>query len=157
MATSMDLKFTEVQGSLKTTCSIPMDQHMVMRMMRLSGLFGLGYHLTTDNYFSSPVLFLDLYQLGTVATGTVRSNRKGLPRDTLRQRLRNHERKEKRKGPLFCVAYQDGSRKPVLLSTKTTVGTEQVNVLQISNSNSPTHYFYRLQLHVARLYKNPRW
>jgi hypothetical protein len=42
-------------------------------------IFGKGHHIYMDNYFSSPVLFEDLYKVKTYACGTVRGNRKGLP------------------------------------------------------------------------------
>ena len=40
-----------------------------------------GYVLFTENYYSSVPLFQDLSSQGTLACGTVRSNRKGLPKD----------------------------------------------------------------------------
>ena len=33
-----------------------------------------------DNYYTSPQLLTDLHQQGTYGTGTVASNRKGLPK-----------------------------------------------------------------------------
>lgn len=101
---------------------------LVLRLMRASGLLGLGYHLTMDNYFTSPSLLLELHHNRTVATGTVRSNRRGLPRQAIQQRMRNQEVVERRRGPVLCVAYQDGRRKPVLLSTCASAGTEQVKL-----------------------------
>ena len=38
-----------------------------------------GYELYCDNFYSSPKLFEDLLHLGIGATGTFRSNRKGIP------------------------------------------------------------------------------
>lgn len=51
--------------------------HLTMDLMR--GFFGRGHILYCDNYYSSPQLFLDLWELGVGATGTVRPNRKGIP------------------------------------------------------------------------------
>ncbi|XP_070208070.1 piggyBac transposable element-derived protein 4-like [Littorina saxatilis] len=95
---------------------------LVMRLMRDSGFLNKGYHLCLDNYFSSPLLFQTLHVQQTTATGTVRTHRRGLPRDCITRRLRNGEVSERRKGPLLCVAYKDGNRKPVLLSTAATTG-----------------------------------
>ncbi|XP_070174096.1 piggyBac transposable element-derived protein 4-like [Littorina saxatilis] len=95
---------------------------LVMWLMRDSGFLNKGYHLCLDNYFSSPLLFQTLHVQQTTATGTVRTHRRGLPRDCITRRLRNGEVSERRKGPLLCVAYKDGNRKPVLLSTAATAG-----------------------------------
>jgi hypothetical protein len=43
------------------------------------GFFEKGCNLYCDNYYTSPQLFWDLFQLGVNATGTVRSNRCGIP------------------------------------------------------------------------------
>ena len=40
---------------------------------------GLGHHLYVDNFYTSPRLFKDLLEAGTLASGTIRSNRKGFP------------------------------------------------------------------------------
>ena len=83
-------------------------------------MLGRGYHLTTDKLFlSSPKLFLDLYADKTFATGTVRVNRKGLPPQIRKPdpKLRAKQVLERRKGPLLAVAYKDGSKQPILLST----------------------------------------
>ncbi len=44
----------------------------------LGGLDNIYY---TDNYYTSPLLFLYLYERGINACGTVRVNRKGYPRE----------------------------------------------------------------------------
>ena len=71
---------------------------------------------------------LDLYAHQTTATSTVRVNRKGLPEIYIKSKLKNKEICQCRKGPLFCVAYQDGKKKPILLSTVAKAGfTEMRN------------------------------
>ena len=48
----------------------------------LEGLNVYGLHLYTDNYYTSPSLFLHLYKnLGINACGTCRSNRIGFPKE----------------------------------------------------------------------------
>ncbi|XP_064082431.1 piggyBac transposable element-derived protein 4-like [Macrobrachium nipponense] len=97
--------------------------YLVMRLLEKAGLFHRGHHLGLDNdYFSSPKLFEDLWQNGTTATGTVRTNCKGLPMDAVKKKLKNREVSERRKGPLLCVAYKDGKQTPVLLSTSSKGG-----------------------------------
>ncbi|KAL8597800.1 hypothetical protein ACOMHN_004915 [Nucella lapillus] len=99
---------------------------LVMRLLTACNFLNRGHHLGIDNYFSSPQLFTDLYQQGTTATGTVRANRRGLPRAALNQRLQNHQVAERRKGNLLCVVYKDGGKKPVLLTTATSAGFQEV-------------------------------
>ncbi|XP_066275083.1 piggyBac transposable element-derived protein 4-like [Branchiostoma lanceolatum] len=95
---------------------------LVMRLMTNGNLLQRGHHLGIDNFFSSPDLFLELYQQGTTASGTVRCNRKGLPKQAIKKKLKNQETEERRKGNLLCVAYQDGNKKPILLSTAAAAG-----------------------------------
>ena len=45
----------------------------------LDGYQGLGHHLYVDNFYTSPKLFKDLLETGTLACGTVQSNRRGFP------------------------------------------------------------------------------
>lgn len=98
---------------------------LVMRLMTETGLLHRGHHLGLDNYFTSPRLFLDLFKDNTTATGTVRKNRKGLPLQVVKAKLRNKQVCERRKGNLLCVAYKDGSKQPILLSTQASGGFGQ--------------------------------
>lgn len=98
-----------------------------MRLLRVSNLLHKGYHVFLDNYFSSPNLFSELFANGTHATGTVRHNRRGLPRHSVKAKLNNNEVIERRKGPLLCVVYKDGTKKPVFLSTLAHTGTVHVH------------------------------
>ena len=82
-----------------------------------------GHHLFMDNFYSSPYLYLNLWEWGIGATGTCRSNRKGLPPDLKSHTISEGGRERKMKkgemkimsnqGILMGVKYQD--RKPVLL------------------------------------------
>ncbi|XP_052061750.1 piggyBac transposable element-derived protein 4-like [Mytilus californianus] len=57
---------------------------VVKRCLENSNLVGKGYHLYTDNFFTSPELFANLFEnFGTYACGTVRYNRRGLPKDIM--------------------------------------------------------------------------
>ena len=98
---------------------------LVVRLFTESSLLNRGHHVGLDNYFSSPKLFFYLLKENTLATGTVRTNRKGLPKQMLKTPLRPQEVCERRKGPLLCVAYKDRSKRPVLLSTSATAGYQE--------------------------------
>ena len=50
---------------------------LVMSLMR--NHFSDNHIVYCDNYYTSPTLFMDLWYLGTGATGTVRPNRRGIP------------------------------------------------------------------------------
>ncbi|KAK0042848.1 piggyBac transposable element-derived protein 4 [Biomphalaria pfeifferi] len=90
--------------------------------MTAAGLFNRGHHLGIDNFFTSIELLEELFTENTTATGTVRSNRKGLPDACVKTKLKNKELIAARKGNLLCLAYQDNSRKPILLSTASKAG-----------------------------------
>ena len=49
----------------------------------MSGFEGSGLHLYTDNYYTSPSLYLHLYNRGINACGTARPNRIGFPKELL--------------------------------------------------------------------------
>lgn len=91
--------------------------NVVMRL--LNGQEGKGHVVVTDNYFSSIGLFTELATLEIYATGTMRSNRVGLPNDL--KAVRNwihsaqgtlewamHNSRE-----IACVMWKD--KRPVLL------------------------------------------
>ena len=92
---------------------------LVMDLMR--GFFGKGHVLFCDNYYSSPRLFLDLWELGVGATGTVRPNRKGIPKALKDLKLTQRgDTAVLNYGPLTLTKYLD--KKPVvLLATVSTI------------------------------------
>ena len=85
-------------------------------MNLVEGLEGKGYHIFTDNFYSSPSLFSELHDRGFEACGTVRIDRVGIPkvlqkttvppgvcvclcereREGQRQRQRNRDREKDR-------------------------------------------------------------
>ncbi|XP_071129298.1 piggyBac transposable element-derived protein 4-like [Mytilus edulis] len=80
---------------------------LVMDMLR--GMYEKGYNLYCDNYYTSPQLFWDLYGLGVGATGTVRSNRRGIPQFLKDKKLTNKgDLSVMSNGPLNCVKFLDG-------------------------------------------------
>ena len=53
---------------------------------------GLGHHLYTDNYYTSPALYAELRRRGFEACGTLRLNRRGVPPEA-KATLRKGERR----------------------------------------------------------------
>ena len=56
---------------------LPLGYHVVLKL--LEPLHGFGYNVTTDNFFTSKALALDLLQHHITITGTVRGNCRELP------------------------------------------------------------------------------
>ena len=59
---------------------------VVLRLVE--GLEHKGHHVYMDNYYSSPALFSSLQQLRFGACGTVRVNRRGLPKEVMGAKLK---------------------------------------------------------------------
>jgi len=52
---------------------------MVKELMTEAGLLNKGYHLFVDNFYTSPTLAQYLHSKKTLLTGTLHSNRNGIP------------------------------------------------------------------------------
>ncbi|XP_069113477.1 piggyBac transposable element-derived protein 4-like [Argopecten irradians] len=77
-------------------------------IMRLADPFlNKGYHLYMDNYFSSPQLFYSLFLNATLACGTLRKNRRGVPQDLKDRRLVRGEMFVMNNDMLVAVKYAD--------------------------------------------------
>lgn len=93
---------------------------VVKHLLQQSRLLNKGFHLFTDNFYTKPVLADYLYDNGTLLTGTIRSNSKGLPKDIGKLQVSVGECKAYRDDKKLVIAFQDKKtqRKPVLaLST----------------------------------------
>ena len=72
-----------------------------------------GYRLFVDNWYTSVPLFLELERRGILACGTVRGNRKFLPKDSVDQtkehvkRLKRGESLFRQNNNLVCVTWKD--------------------------------------------------
>lgn len=85
-------------------------------MKLINGLLCKGYHLYCDNFYSSPTLFRQLYSMGTGACGTVRIDRRGLPLDFQKTKLRKGDIMTFKNGPLMGLKWMD-KRQVAMLST----------------------------------------
>ena len=74
----------------ETNASAGLCTRVVLDLM--SGLENYGMSLYTDNYYTSPELYLALYRRGINACGTVRVNRKYFPKDLVHKSTRNVQR-----------------------------------------------------------------
>ena len=88
-------------------------------------LYGKGYCFNMDNFFSSPKLYDILCENNTDAVGTLRANRKGVPRALTTQKLRKGEIKALYSGRLMVLKWKD--KKDVhMLSTIHDASTKEV-------------------------------
>lgn len=78
---------------------------VVLRL--IDPLLDKGYHVFTDNYYTCPALYEALIKRQTSCTGTVRSNRLGMPRDLAVEKLKTGEISFRRKGGLSAVKWSD--------------------------------------------------
>ena len=82
----------------------------------LEGLENRGHHVYMDNSYTSPTLFTSLLQLGFGACGTVRINRRGMPKEVTAAKLKGDmTSREVQKGTL-ALKWQD-KQPVVMLST----------------------------------------
>ena len=69
-----------------------------------------GFDLYTDNYYTSPMLYHELYKHGINACGTVRTNRKDFPKELVYKRKTGIQRgfyDYRSKGPLLSTVWFD--------------------------------------------------
>ncbi|KAG4067093.1 hypothetical protein HA402_000084 [Bradysia odoriphaga] len=92
-----DSKTSEVKGE-KT-------QNIVLRLME--PYLSRGHHVYMDNYYNSIRLSERLLQSQTHSTGTLRSNRKGNPKDVIAKKLKKGELVWKRKGDVYISKWKD--------------------------------------------------
>ena len=99
-----------------------LSHRVVMDLCR--NYFGSNIRVYMDNFYTSPDLLMDLHVRGVMACGTVRANRRGLPKDLLPNKinLNKHE---------FNIAQKDNLTLTVWKDTKP--------VCVLSNFHDPNH------------------
>ena len=70
-------------------------------------LLNKGYHLYTDNWYTSLPLYKYLHRQGTLACGTIRSNRKEFPEQVKNAKLRKDEQRTCRSDELLALKFKD--------------------------------------------------
>ena len=85
-----------------------------------------GYDLYIDRFYSSPLLATELVKVGVTVTGTVQSNRRGLPKDiTAKRKEPRGTVRAARSGDMLVLSWVD-KRKVLMLSTKHSIAVVQV-------------------------------
>ncbi|KAJ8883264.1 hypothetical protein PR048_015106 [Dryococelus australis] len=75
-------------GKDKTDGTPTTSTAIVMEMMQKCDLLNKGYTLYTDNWYSSHNLFHRLFSAGTNVCGTVHTNRKHMPKELAKEKLK---------------------------------------------------------------------
>ncbi|CAC5389166.1 unnamed protein product [Mytilus coruscus] len=94
-----------------------------------------GYHVYMDNYFSSPALFTSLFEnFDTGAFGTVRHNRRGLPKDLMTKKPVNVTQRGdsqfKQKGAIAATVWKDKKNVSVISTIHDNSLTEVSRIVQ---------------------------
>ncbi|CAG2198193.1 unnamed protein product [Mytilus edulis] len=73
-------------GRINGVAAHGLANRVVKNCIEKANVIGQGYHIYMDNYFTSPTLFTDLFEhSNTAACGTVRINRRELPKDIMKK------------------------------------------------------------------------
>lgn len=94
-------------------------------MTLVDGLLGQGYCLTTDNFYTSPELAELLIAEKTDLVGTMRSNRKNLPKEIRTEKLKKGKIIAFQKGKMCALKWKD-KKDICMLSTIHNATTESV-------------------------------
>jgi hypothetical protein len=100
---------------------------VVMRLLRLGNYMKKGYHVFVDNFFTSIQLAKKLYKSETFLTGTLRRNRKGVPKNFL-EKFKVGEKKYMKDKYLLGLAYREKSSQQhpvIVISTNSTTGMDE--------------------------------
>ena len=80
---------------------------LVLGLLEKGQLLDKGYKVFTDNYYTNPELLLECFYRQTFGTGTVRGNRKNMPKAVVRAKLKKEESCFCRNGELLCIKWWD--------------------------------------------------
>ena len=79
----------------------------VMGLLQITRLLDNYRSVYFDNWFNSPQLLDEMYNHKTLGAGTVRQNRRGLPKAVVQRKLKEGETVYRRKGHLLCLKWCD--------------------------------------------------
>eukprot|EP00731_Ephydatia_muelleri_P022408 Em0014g999a len=111
---SIDESIIAFKGKQEREDGVGLSHQVVMSLSR--PLQHKGYHLYSDNFYSSPALFEELSKVGFLACGTVRSNRRGLSEVFKTKKLQRGDVYSEKVGQVLCLKWKD-KRDVLLLST----------------------------------------
>ena len=110
---------------------------LVMGM--LEPFLNKGYTLFTDNYYTSPILFRKLLNADTLACGTLRLNRKGVPKDVAQVKLKTKgEKKVVHCGQLTLMKMLDRKVFSILTTAHSTQNVETGKINPVTHLATTT-------------------
>lgn len=81
------MSYSEIYSGKQDQPAQGLGSRVVKSCIKGADIQNQGYHVYMDNFFTSPVLFDELFdELGTGACGTVRMNRRGLPKEIMKKK-----------------------------------------------------------------------
>ena len=104
--------YTGADTDIEKINNLGISGSIVMTLMK--PYLGQGHILYVDNWYTSPQLFLELYNQNTGAVGTVKKNRKGMP--YLEEKLNRGEQIHRNCGSMIVMKWMD-NREVYMLST----------------------------------------
>jgi hypothetical protein len=88
-----------------------------MKLLKMGNYLFKGFHIFMDKFFTTIPLADQLYKCGPFLTGTIRTNRKYVPKALL-EKFNIGQKKFFQRGLILAAAYREKSQKgPVLLLT----------------------------------------
>ena len=128
--------FQVYTGKEKQVRERGLGHHVVIDLVR--PYFGRGYHVYFDNFFTSVPLVRELAQHRTLACGTVRMNRKELPADVKKTKLKvPGDLLTRQSGNLLLTMWHD-KRQVAVLSTNQNAGSIDITRRNGSVVSKPT-------------------
>ncbi|XP_013407355.1 piggyBac transposable element-derived protein 4-like [Lingula anatina] len=109
-----------------TTSQLPVSTRVVLELVE--AYYNKHHHVYFDNYFTSMPLLETLLVNGTYACGTVRLNRKGIPKELQAAKFKQSgEHLKLQKGDIMAVSWCEKKRKVSVLSSANDVGDIQLD------------------------------
>jgi hypothetical protein len=91
-------------------------QQAVIELLRKCQLFGKGYHLYTDNFYTKLPLAKELLQKQVYLTGTIRKNSRDIPKTLIDSKLTEKQTIYMRKNEYLLVGYKEKKQENLSIS-----------------------------------------
>ncbi|CAC5395945.1 unnamed protein product [Mytilus coruscus] len=129
------MSYCEIYQGKTDRTHVGLASTVVISCLEGANLSRQGYHVYMDNYFSSPALFTSLFEnFDTGACGTVRHNRRGLPKDLMTKKPVNITQRGdsqfRQKGAVAATVWKDKKNVSVISTIHDNGSTEVSRIVQ---------------------------